>query len=70
MHNGLGVKKTIYMQKINEKIGTWAAIHSRGKRLLYLYGQNMNTQNYLKVLEEAVEEMKELRYISSNVLFL
>ena len=30
----------------------------------------MNTQNYLKVLEEAIEEMKELRDISRDVLFL
>ena len=30
----------------------------------------MNTQNYLKVLEEAIEEMKELRYILRDVLFL
>ena len=70
MHNGLGVKKTIFMQKIKEKIRAWAVIYSRGKTLLYLYGQNMNTQNYLKVLEEAIEEMKELRDISRNVLFL
>ena len=30
----------------------------------------MNTQNYLKVLEEAIEDMKELRDISRDVLFL
>ena len=30
----------------------------------------MNTQNYLKVLEQAIEEMKELRDISRDVLFL
>ena len=30
----------------------------------------MNTQNYLIVLEEAIEEMKELRDISKDVLFL
>ena len=30
----------------------------------------MNTQNYLKVLEEAFNEMNELRYISRDVLFL
>ena len=30
----------------------------------------MNTQNYLKVLEEAIEEMKELRDISRDGLFL
>ena len=30
----------------------------------------MNTQNYLKVLEEAIEEMKELRDTSRDVLFL
>ena len=30
----------------------------------------MNTQNYLKVLEEAIKEMKELRDISRDVLFL
>ena len=36
----------------------------------YFYEQNMNTQNYLKVLEETIEEMKELRDISRDVLFL
>ena len=30
----------------------------------------MNTQNYFKVLEEEIEEMKELRDISRDVLFL
>ena len=30
----------------------------------------MNTQNYLKVLEEAIEEMKELKNISRDILFL
>ena len=30
----------------------------------------MNTQNYWKVLEEAIEEMKELWDISRNGLFL
>ena len=30
----------------------------------------MNTQNYFKVLEEAIEEMKELRDISRDILFL
>ena len=30
----------------------------------------MNTQNYLKILEEAIEEMKELRDILRDVLFL
>ena len=30
----------------------------------------MNTQNYLKVLEEAIGEMKELRGISRDVLFI
>ena len=30
----------------------------------------MNIKNYLKVLEEAIEEMKELRDISRDVVFL
>ena len=30
----------------------------------------MNAQNYLKVLEEVIEEMKELGDISRDVLFL
>ena len=30
----------------------------------------MNTQNYLKVLEEAIEEIKELRDISWDLFFL
>ena len=41
-----------------------------GKISLYLYKQNMNTQNYLKVLEEVIEEIKEIRDISRDVLFL
>ena len=52
------------------KIRTWAAISSRGKTSLYLHEHNMNTQNYLKVLEEAIKEMKELRDISRDVVFL
>ena len=32
--------------------------------------QNKNTQNYLKVLEEAIGEMKKLRDTSRDVLFL
>ena len=63
-------KITIYMQNLKEENGAWTAISSRGKTSLYLYEQNMNTQNYLKVLEEAIEEMKELRDISRDVLFL
>ena len=35
-----------------------------------MYEQNINAQNYLKVLEEAIEDMKELRDISRDVLFL
>ena len=71
MQDRLRVSKTIYMQKNKgRKIGEWAAISSRGKTSLYLYEQNMITQNYLKVLEKAIEEMKELRDISRDVLFL
>ena len=44
------------------KFGTLAAISSKGK-ITVLYEQNMNTQNYFKVLEEAIKEMKELRDI-------
>ena len=46
------------------------AISSREKISLYLYEQIMNSQNYLKVLDEAIEEMKEFRDISRDVLFL
>ena len=48
----------------------WAVITSRRKTSLFLYEQNMNTQNYLKVLVEAIEEMKEFRDISRDVLYL
>ena len=40
------------------------------KTSLYLHEQNINTQNYLKVVEEAIEKMKELRDISRDFLFL
>ena len=60
----------IHAKNKGRKVGAWAAISSRGKTSLYLYEHNMNTQNYLKVLEEAIEEMKELRDISRDVLFL
>ena len=71
MQDRLRVSKTIYMQKNKgRKIGEWDAISSRGKTSFYLYEQNMITQNYLKVLEKAIEEMKELRDISRDVLFL
>ena len=51
-----------------EKLGH--GLHSsRGNTLLYLYEQNMNTQNYLKVLEVDIEEMKELRDISRDALY-
>ena len=60
----------IHAKNKGRKCGAWAAISSRGKTSLYLYEQNMNTQNYLIVLEEAIEEMKELRDISRDILFL
>ena len=47
-----------------------AVIRSRGKTSLYLYEQNMNTQKLFKVLKETMEEKKELRDISRDVLFL
>ena len=61
--------KENYIQQ-KRKFWAWAEISKRGKASLYLYEQNINTQNYLKVLEEAFEEMKELRDISKDVLFL
>ena len=63
MQYGLIIRKTNTFKKIKKENRTWVAISSRGKTSLYLYEQNMNTQNYLKVLEEAIEEMKELRDI-------
>ena len=56
------------MQKNKE--GAWAAISSTGKTSLYLYEQNMNTKNYLKVMEVDIEEIEELRDIKRDVLFL
>ena len=63
-------ENNIHAKNKGGKIEVWAAISSRGKTSLYSYEQNMNIQNYLKVLEEAIEEMKELRDISRDVLFL
>ena len=51
------------------KVEAWAASNSRGKISLYLY-EKMNIHNYLKVLEEAIEKMMELRHILKDVLFL
>ena len=71
VQDGLRVRKTIYMQKIKEEnLGHGLQLAQDEKKLLYLYEQNINTQNYLKVLEEAIEEMKELSYISRDCLFL
>ena len=47
-----------------------AAISSRRKASLFFYEQNMNTQNYLNLLEEAIGEMKELKDILRDFLFL
>ena len=58
----------IFSKKKGRKIGAWAAINANGKTSLYLYEMNFNTENYLKVLEEAVEEMKEIT--SSETLYL
>ena len=70
MKDGLIKRKTLNIQKIKEENWGMGCNSSRGKTSLYLYKQNMNTQNYLIVLEEAIEEMKELRDISKEVLFL
>ena len=58
----------IFSKKKGRKIGAWVAINANGKTSLYLYEMNFNTENYLKVLEEAVEEMKEIT--SSETLYL
>ena len=64
--------KENYMHAKNKgrEIRTWAEIRSRGKTSLYLFEQNINTQNYLKVLEETIEGKKEFRNISRDFLFL
>ena len=41
------------------KIGVWAFNGSRAKTSLYLYKQNMNTQDYLEVQNKTIEEVKE-----------
>ena len=40
------------------------------KSITVFVWKNMNIKNYLKVLEEAIEKMKELRGISRDILFL
>ena len=59
----------MHVKNKGRKIGAWASISSRGNISLYLYEQNINTQNYFKVLEVDIEEIKELRNISRDVLF-
>ena len=58
----------IFSKKKGRKIGARAAINVNGKTSLYLYEMYFNTENYLRVLEEAVEEMKEIA--SSETLYL
>ena len=58
----------MYSKKKGRKIREWAVINANGKTSLYLYEMNFNTENYLRVLEEAVEEMKEIT--NSKTLYL
>ena len=66
---GLRARKTIYMQNKGRKLGHGLQLFKR-KTLMYLDEQNIKTQNYFKVLEEAIVKTKELRDISRDVLSL
>ena len=58
----------IFFKKKGRKMGDSADINANSKTSLYLYEMNFNTENYLRVLDEAVEEIKnsETQYIQMD----
>ena len=52
------------------KLGHGLQLAQEEKHHCICINNYMNTQNYLKVSEETIEEMKELKNISRDVLFL
>ena len=58
----------IHSKNKGRKIGAWEAINSNGKASLFLYEYNLNSQNYLKIMKESVEEMKKIS--NSYIIFL
>ena len=45
-----------------------AAINACGKSSLFEFEENFNTDNYLKALEEAVEEMRKIQSSEADYL--
>ena len=58
----------IHSKNRGRKICAWGAINSNGKTSLFLYKYNLNSQNYLKIMKESVEEMKKIS--NSYIIFL
>ena len=58
----------IHSKHKGRKIGAWAAINTKGKTSIFLYEANMNSQNYLEILNQSVDEMKEI--IESDNIYL
>ena len=64
LDNPIGVRwlkdldNLIFSKKKGRKMGDRADINANSKTSLYLYEMNFNTENYFRVLDEAVEEIK------------
>ena len=58
----------IYSKNKGRKIGAWGAINACGKTSLYLFEENFKTENFLKILSEALKEMREIK--NSETIFL
>ena len=63
------MEKHLIHKKISKKTWAWDAL-AQEIDVTVLYEKKMNIQNYFKVLEEAIQEIKELINISRDVLFL
>jgi transposase len=50
---------TVFTQKYNEKINCWGAFSARGKIDLVFFTQNLNSDRYVDIIEENIEEMKD-----------
>ena len=51
----------IYSKNKGRKIGAWGAINAYGKTSLYLFEENFKTENFLRILSEALKEMREIK---------
>ena len=58
----------IYFKKKGRKIGAWVTINANSKISLNLYEMNFNIENYLRILEETVEEMREIKNLETQYI--